>query len=69
MQQIEDLRVFIKKSIEKQYRTTEEFCNKNEISSGLLYRFLRGKRNVTLINLCRIAEALDKKVKLVKSRD
>ena len=69
MQQIEDLRVFIKKSIKKQYRTTEEFCNKNEISSGLLYRFLSGKRNVTLINLCRIANALNKKVKLIKNMD
>lgn len=44
--QLENLKQQIRKEINKQYCTIEEFCFLNDIDKSSIYRFFKGKRNI-----------------------
>jgi len=62
---LETLRNQVRKEIEKNYPTIEQFCFENDISKSILSRLLSGKqKEFKLETLIRITEALGKNLEI-----
>ena len=62
---LENLKKQIRLDILKEYRSIEEFCYISDINKSILSKFFANKRDMKVSTLCRMAMALNKKVKII----